>query len=74
VRSEDPGDLARVAGDLKRDPIARRQTRREQLQRLRRRLNPADHAHPAGLRDRDHTEVAMRIDPDRSGHNPPPRR
>jgi hypothetical protein len=61
VRLNDPRDRPRVARDLQRDPIARVQTLREQLKRLRPRRNPASRAQPALGDDRHLTEVAMEI-------------
>ena len=72
VRLDDPRDLPRVAGHLQRHPIARAEALREQLQRLRRRLDPARRADLAGLDDRDLAEVAMHVQPDRPHHRAPP--
>src|SRR5919204_5845335 len=61
MRLEDPRDRPRVAGHLQRDPIARIEARREQLQRLRPRRNATRRAHPALRDDRHLAEVAMDI-------------
>ena len=66
VRLEDPRDLPRVAGHLEHHPIARAQALREQLQRLRRRLDPARRTDLARLHDRDLAEVAVNVQPNAS--------
>jgi hypothetical protein len=61
VRLDDPGDLPGVAGHLERHPIVRAQALREQLEPLRRRLDPPRRAHHPRLADRDLTEIAMHV-------------
>src|SRR3954467_5125623 len=61
MRLEDPRDRPRVAGDGARDPIARIEAPREQLQRLRPRRAAARRPHPALRDDRHLAEVAMDI-------------
>ena len=63
---EDPRDLPRIARDLQRDPIARIQALREQLKRLRPRLDATRRAHPALGHNRHLTEIAVNIQPYRS--------
>ena len=64
VRLEDPRDLPRVAGHLQHHPIARAEALRKQLQRRRRRLDPARRTDLARLDDRDLAEVAVDVQPD----------
>jgi hypothetical protein len=61
VRLEDPRDLPRVAGHLKRHPIIRAQALREQLEPLRRRLDPTRRTHSTVLRDRDLAEIEVHV-------------
>jgi hypothetical protein len=63
VRLEDPRDLPRVAGHLKHHLIACAETLREQLERRRRRLDPARRTDFARLDDRDLTEIAVDVQP-----------
>jgi hypothetical protein len=72
VRLDDPRDLKRVAGHLKRDLIITAEALREQRQRLRLGLHPRGQPHRARLRDRDLAEVAMHVQPDESHQTPPP--
>ena len=46
VRLEQPRDLPRATGDLQRHPVGRLQTRRERLERLRRRRSPGRRSGP----------------------------
>jgi hypothetical protein len=61
VRLEDPRDRPRIARHLQRNQITRVETLREQLQRLRPRLDPAGQAQPALSDDRHLAEIAMNI-------------
>ena len=63
VRLQDPRDLPRVAGHLKHHPIACAETLREQLERRRRRLDPARRTDLARLDDRDLAEIAVDVQP-----------
>jgi hypothetical protein len=65
VALQDPRDLPRAAAHLERDPIPRIKARAEQLQLVGRRLDPTTGAHLTILRDRDLTEIAVHIQPDR---------
>jgi hypothetical protein len=65
VRLDDPRDLPRVPAHLQDHPIVGAQARREQLQHLRARRDPARRPYRARLGDRHLTEVAMHIQPDR---------
>jgi hypothetical protein len=65
VRLQQPRDLPSAASHLERHPIVRAQAPREQLERLRGRLDPTRRAHRAVLRDRDLTEIAVHVQPDR---------
>jgi hypothetical protein len=71
MRLEDPRDPRRVARDLQHNLIIRREAAREQLQPLRRRLDPPKRADLPGLHDRDLAKVAVNIQPDRSHPDPP---
>ena len=62
---EDLRDLPRAAGYLERHPIPWVKACGEQLQALRRRVDPTRGAHLAVLRDRDLTEIAVYVQPDR---------
>ena len=61
MRLEDPRDRPRIARHLQRDPVARIQALREQLQRLRCALDPPRRAQPALGDDRHLTDIAMDI-------------
>jgi hypothetical protein len=61
VRLEDPRDLPRAPRHLQRHPIARHQTRREQLKALRRRRDPTGGAQRAALNDRDLAEITVHV-------------
>jgi hypothetical protein len=64
VGLEQSRDRVRVAGGLQRDLVGRRQTVREDPQRLRRRLDLSDLADHARLPDRDLRELTMHVEPD----------
>ena len=66
VRLDDPGDRDRVPGRLKHHLIILVKALREQLERGRRRLDPASTADLATLHNRDLAEVAMHIKPDKT--------
>ena len=75
VPLEDPGDLPRVAGHLQRDTVARRQALGEQLHGLARARHPAAGAAAGRIDDRDLTEIAVDVQPNRSHpFGSPPRR
>jgi hypothetical protein len=61
TRLEDPRDRPRVAGDLKRDPVARIEALGEQRKRVRPRRDPTRRAHPALGHDRHLAEIAMDV-------------
>jgi hypothetical protein len=61
MRLDDPRDRPRIARHLQRNQITRVETLREQLQRLRPRLDPAGQAQPALSDDRHLAEIAMNI-------------
>ena len=63
VRLQDPRDLPRVAGHLEHHPIACAEALREQLERRRRRLDPARRTDLARLGDRDLAEIAVDVQP-----------
>ena len=62
----------RVAGRLQHHPVRRPQALREQRKLLGRRGDPSGRARPASVGDRDLTEVAMHVQPDRPAHHQPP--
>jgi len=66
MRLEDAGDRPRVAGHLRRDPVARIEALGEQLEFLRTRLDPARRAQPAAFDDRHLAEVTVNIQRHRS--------
>jgi hypothetical protein len=55
VRLEDPGDLPRAAGYLQGHPIPMPEADREQLEHVRRRLDPPRRSHHTLLADVEHT-------------------
>jgi hypothetical protein len=61
VRLDDPRDLPRIAGHLKRDPVTRIEALREELERLRARRDPPARTQPAVGDDRHLAEVAVDI-------------
>jgi hypothetical protein len=69
---QDPRDLPRVPGHLKRHPIIGPKTPGKQLDLLRLGIDPASRANPAILHDRDLTEIQVHIQPDRSHDSPCP--
>jgi len=69
VRLDDPRDLPRVPGHLKRDPILRAQAGGEQLQPLRRGRDPSARAKLTILDERDLTEIEMNVQRDRPHHH-----
>jgi hypothetical protein len=71
VRLEDPGDLPSTAGHLQRHPILGPEASGEQLEHVRRRLDPPRRPHRPRLADRDLAEIAMHVQPDRSTDRPP---
>lgn len=72
MRPEDPRDRKRAAGRLHHDAVCRRRALRERLKLLGRRRDLAHRARPPAASDRDLTEVAMHIQPDRPAHHTPP--
>ena len=70
VRLEDPRDLPAAARHLQRHPIRRHQALRQHLQPLRRARHPTAGADLAVLTDRDHAEVTVNIQADRSTDPP----
>jgi hypothetical protein len=63
VPLQNPRDLPRVAGHLEHHPIARAEALREQLERRRRRLDPARRTELARLGNRDLAEIPVDIQP-----------
>jgi hypothetical protein len=61
VPLENPGDLPRPAGHLQPHPILAPEAAGEQLEHVRRGLDPPRRPHPPGLTDRDLTEIAMHV-------------
>src|SRR3954454_18710966 len=65
MRLDDPRDLPRVAGDLQHHLIIRAQALREHLQHVRPGRYPPRRPNLTGLGNRDLTEVAVHVQPDR---------
>src|SRR5258706_2051768 len=63
MRLDDSRDLPGVAGHLERDVVVRPEALREQLERLRCRLDPAGRAHFTVLDQGDLAEVAVDVQP-----------
>jgi hypothetical protein len=61
MRLKDPRDRPRIARYLQRDLVARVETLREELKRLRCGRDPPGRAQPALGDDRDLAEVAMHV-------------
>jgi len=66
---DDPGDRERVAGRLEHHLIIPGETLREQLERRRRRLDPARTTHPTTLGDCDFAEITVHIQRDEAHAN-----
>ena len=73
VRLENPRDLPRAASHLQRHPIRRLKALRQRLERLRSARHPPSRPDHPVLADRDHAEVTMNIQTDRTT-NPPQQR
>jgi hypothetical protein len=70
VRLEDPRDLPAAARHLQRHPIRRHQALRQHCQSLRRARHASAGAHLAVLTDRDHAEITVNIQADRTTSPP----
>ena len=66
MRLQDPRDLPRVPGHLKRHPVLWAKAPGEQLDLLRLGLDPASRTNLAILHDRDLAEIPVHIQPHRS--------
>ena len=68
MRLKDPRDLPTATRHLQRHPIRRQQTLRQRPDPVRRARHPTRRPHHPVLTDRDHTELAMHVQADRTTH------